>query len=230
MDISVIGSIKKNILSWLCIFISVCIVSYPHISIGLLTFIMLLFYSYYIHYIAHNVRNVFTIIHHYHHENNDFFAHISQILLEITFPIVLIPVYLLYNTIYFNPWVIGLYGFFYSTVHNVNYSILKVNNVHSRHHKNIFTNIGPDICDVIFKTKNSEDTTCENTIHYIPNVIIGTIIVLSLKYCCQNETVKTILIDILIFFLTFSLIFLFISALYLNNFYEKKDLEDCAMK
>ena len=226
MNISIICSIKKNILSWLCIFISVCIVSYPHISIGLFTFITLLFYSYFIHYIAHNIRNVFTIIHHYHHENNDFFAHISQILLEISFPSIFIPIYLLFDTIFFNPWVIGLYGFFYTTVHNVNYTILKVNNVHSRHHKNIFTNIGPDICDVIFNTKNEEDIAPENINHYIPNIIIGTIIVLTLKYMCQNQTIKTIFIDILIFFLIFSLIFLFISALYLNNFYEKKDLEN----
>ena len=65
----------------------------------------------------------------------------------------------------------------YITIHNINYTRLRVNNVHRLHHQSMNTNHGPDVCDIIFGTKSPLDTEVENTDHYIPNIIIGFIIV-----------------------------------------------------
>ena len=70
---------------------------------------------------------------------------------------------------------------FYCSVHNVNYSIFKVNKVHSLHHKEVNVNFGPDVCDVLFGTKHYSENSVENTNHYVPNILIITGIVIILK-------------------------------------------------
>ena len=54
-------------------------------------------------------------------------------------------------------WVMIFLYLVYTTTHNINYSIFHVNRTHELHHENIFTNMGPDICDILFETKNQEN-------------------------------------------------------------------------
>ena len=191
--ITVINSIKTNWMSWLCIIVAVVVISHQNIPLGILTFLLLMILAYLTHRSAHDyryvfgIKNIFTVLHHYHHEHHDFFSHFSQAQLELTFPIIFAPLYYLYGTIFVDPWIVFLFVLFYSSVHNINYAIFRVNNVHNLHHKHIHTNIGPDICDILFNSKNSRNTEVENTNHYIPNIIIGTIIVLAVKYLYENN-------------------------------------------
>jgi hypothetical protein len=214
-NINVITSIKTNYLSWIVIFLSVIIVSQPSIIAGFITFFSLLFFAYFVHRFSHYSRNVFTILHHYHHENNNFFSHFSQILLELSLGLTVLPYYYYLGTDYVDIWTTILFTLFYSTVHNYNYGKLRVNDVHYLHHKDIFTNIGPDVCDVAFNTKNQKNTEVENTNHYIPNLIIITAFVLVIKYLSTNSNIKDILINLLILFMSFSVLFVSISSVYL---------------
>ena len=113
-------------------------------------------------------------------------------------------------------WIILLFTLFYTTVHNINYGILHINDVHREHHDNIFCNIGPDICDVIFSTKCEKDTDVENTNHYIPNIIISTIILFIVKDICKNEYICNILIKLCTTLLVLFYIFLISSSIYLT--------------
>jgi hypothetical protein len=230
-ELTVYNSIKENYLSWICIYISVCIISYPNCIIGNITFIVLVFLSYFMHKFAHYKKNIFTILHHYHHENDNFFSHFSQILLEIMIPLVFIPIYIIYGTIFLNEWVILLYLMFYTTVHNINYARFRVNTVHYLHHKSIHTNIGPDVCDIMFHSKHPTDTCPENTNHYIPNIIIGTIVVLIIQYLYKNDTIKGVINKTVIYSSFISFLILLISSIYLvkdckwNDFFTFDDLD-----
>ena len=84
--------------------------------------------------------------------------------------------YYYYDTIFLDEWTLMFSTIFYSTIHNINYGYFRVNDVHSLHHKFPFTNVGPDLCDIMLNTKNKLNTTVENTNHYIPNIIIITIL------------------------------------------------------
>ena len=46
-----------------------------------------------------------------------------------------------------------MFGIFYTTVHNINYSIFHVNNIHEKHHNDVMYNYGPDIMDILMGTK-----------------------------------------------------------------------------
>ena len=221
-QITVINSIKTNWLSWLCIIIAIVVISHQNIPLGAFTFLLLMVAAYLTHRSAHdykyifNYKNIFTTIHHYHHENNNFFSHFSQMLLELTFPVIFVPLYYFYGTTFVDPWVVLLFVLFYSSVHNVNYAIFRVNNVHNLHHRHIHTNIGPDVCDIFFNSKHQSNTEVENTNHYIPNIILGTIVVLAVKYLYEtNPIVKEKLPMIVIIFLLTSLLFLWIASVYL---------------
>ena len=219
--ITAMDSLKQNWLSWCVILLCIFIISYPNVTIGYFTFFIFIFLAYFIHYSSHTNNNIFTTIHRYHHENNNFFSHFSQIILELSVSSFLIPFYYLGYSYVFNIWVVLLFTFFYTTIHNINYGQLHVNDVHSEHHNNMFCNIGPDICDIIFSTKSEKNVDVENTTHYIPNVIIGTILVLLLKYACQNEDTRNNLIYIYIVFIILVYIFLISSSLFL--FFNKKN-------
>ena len=90
-----------------------------------------------------------------------------------------------------------------------------MNDVHRLHHKDYLTNIGPDICDIIFGTKNPLNKSVENTNHYIPNVIIITIFIMFIKYLYTNKTYKNIINKITIYFLLFCLIVYITLSLYI---------------
>ena len=189
-----------------------------------MTFFVFLFFAYYSHLESHRKRNVFTILHHYHHENNNFLSHISQVLTELSFPVMIFPLYFIFGTIYFDEWILFLFAIFYSSVHNINYGMFRVNDVHYLHHQFMNTNIGPDICDVIFNSKNPKNNTVENTNHYIPNIIIGTAIVLLIKHFYnKNDFWKNWIIFGMRCFLGLSLSFSVIFSIYLYFFYHNSN-------
>jgi hypothetical protein len=92
----------------------------------------------------------------------------------------IIPLNYLFNILILDNWTIVLFYLFYTTVHNINYSIFHVNTIHEKHHKEVTTNIGPDICDILFDTKYDENI--ENTDHYILNILVAYIIVYYLSF------------------------------------------------
>jgi len=182
-NITLINCIKNNLLTWIIIFICITIISYPNIINGYFTFIILMLMAYFVHLLSHKYCNFFTKIHKYHHEHNDYFSYISQIFIELFFGLFFLN---LHSLILFEPSIIILFTLFYTTIHNINYGLLRVNDVHYLHHKNMFTNIGPDICDVIFNTKNNKNLYVEDISHYIPNIILITILILIFKYFFYN--------------------------------------------
>jgi len=190
------------------------------ITNNFVTFIFMLFLSYSMHYLAHAFP-ANTSVHLYHHNNTNIFSQFIQILLEFYALIILIPFSYLLNINILNPWIIIFGYIFYTTVHNINYSIFHVNNTHENHHLHVETNIGPDICDIIFDTKGGTDI--ENTDHYIVNVIASLIIVLVLNkiWVYSNDSFRTF------YQITFEIIFV-ISGLVLLFFTyylsEEKDL------
>ena len=215
---------KKNITTWIAFGISIAIIAKDNLFKGILTFLVMLFLVYIIHYEAHYERNWLTISHHYHHENNNFFSHGIQILLEMHFGL-FFPVvnqYCMSNIL--DRWTIILLYLIYTTLHNINYSILHINKTHELHHKNIMTNMGPDICDIIGRTKNQTikdtDEYIEDTSHYIPNIILCTMVVALLKYLYENPIYR-LMIDTfgMATFATISVI-IAISNSYLLFFYK----------
>jgi hypothetical protein len=130
------------------------------------------------------------------------------------------PFYYFLGDQFINIWTAISFILFYSTVHNINYGQLRVNDVHFMHHMDIYTNIGPDICDVAFNTKNPKNTEVENTYHYIPNIIIITIVVMLLKYLSKNNDIKNIFVNSLIGFISSCILFISISSSYLYFNYD----------
>lgn len=207
-NVTVFKSIRKNINSWACIFVALYFLSdnYPT---GLLTFLFLFFLSYFLHIQSHEYTNFLTLAHRYHHAHNNFFSHFIQYVIELGAPVIFLLIYYLFGTILVDKWVVLFTAPFYSSIHNINYGYFKVNQVHSLHHSNPTTNVGPDICDILFATKHPGDPI-EDTSHYIPNIIILAVCVLLLKRYCNHDTLFTYIIYFLILsaitFLIFSLV------------------------
>lgn len=219
--LNVLESIKINYLSWIFIISSIVLVSYPSIIAGFITFFTFFLLSYFAHSSIHTNKNLLTILHHYHHNNDNFFSHFSQILFELFSSIMVFLMYYVCN-IYLgydiiNIWIGLLYILFYSSIHNYNYGQLKINKVHYLHHKNMFTNIGPDICDIAFNTKHPNNKTPENTNHYIPNIILITTFILFLKYLCIDENIRNYLLKIFTLIMTIVFLFLLTSSIYLHK-------------
>lgn len=195
--ITLLNSIIENWATWVITFISIYLIT-ANVFKGFATYILLTFLVYFSHIINHLFVNVFTSLHQYHHINDNFFSHFIQVVIELAlFPVLFYIIYYIFGTIFIDGWIIFFATLVYSTVHNINYGLFHVNNVHSLHHNNVFTNMGPDVCDVIFGTKNKQNSTVENTNHYIPNIIIITILTLYLKYLCLNVSIKNILFKLL---------------------------------
>ena len=224
---NLVFSFRKNLKSWGCFILAIFLISKnTSFSRGLATLVVMLFLVYWIHWESHVERNWFTISHHYHHEENNWFSHGIQILLEFQFGLAL-PVLneFLFDNI-LDKWVIIFLYIFYSSVHNINYSMFHINKTHELHHENIFTNIGPDVCDILFETKNdsiiNEDGYIEDTSHYIPNIMIGMFVVLILRNLYKDPGIK-IVMDVWSYIcLAIVSLIIIISNTYLINFYEKK--------
>jgi hypothetical protein len=117
----------------------------------------------------------------------------------------------------------------YITVHNINYSIVRVNNVHRMHHGDVHYNHGPDVCDILFGTKHPSETTVENTDHYIPNILFGFVFLYGIQYLWNNNFIyKCYLKNTGYAILILSLIIYVITSIYLWFFtdFPKKWYDD----
>lgn len=201
-------SILLNYKSWVVTSFALLFIN-NNILTSYISFAIMLFVVHIAHYVNHfDSSYPFNVVHLYHHNNNNMSSHLLQILLEFfSLLFILVLKYLIifqYGVNVFpfiNDWTIVFCYFFYTTVHNINYSIFHVNKIHEIHHKTYMKNIGPDISDIIFGTKLNPETDIENTDHYIFNVIVSALIVLCLKYLFnKNPILKYVFI--IIYFVT----------------------------
>ena len=183
-------SIAFNYKSWIVYLLCSWIICDFNVLIGCICFI----YSYFACYLGHSLMhteffycNLYSISHNHHHLNSEWFGFILNCLTEyLTLTNNIVTKYVAQqfgfgNLFFINEWVIFLMYFMYTSVHNINYSILRVNNYHVKHHENVYSNIGPDFYDSIFHTKNEDTPLHESTDHYIPNTLVAFVIVLLLK-------------------------------------------------
>ena len=82
-----------------------------------------------------------------------------------------------------NITVVIFWSLLYTTVHNINYSILECSE-HINHHYFPNTNFGIDLLDIIFETKYEKDSV-EVLNHIIPNIIVITALILYIKRFMQ---------------------------------------------
>lgn len=165
-----------------------------------LTAIVCFLYSYFACYLGHRLMhtdvfycNMYSIAHcHHHRSSDDIFAHITNCLTEfLTLANNIVLKYIwegfqLSSLFFIDKWMILFLYFIYTTVHNINYGMLMVNNYHFYHHLKPETNIGPDFYDILFGTKNIDTPNNENIDHYIPNILFGFAGVMLLKTTYTN--------------------------------------------
>ena len=60
-NITAYNNIKKNIVSWLLIGLTVSIISYPNILLGITTFFFFMFIAYFYHVVTHVHKNIFQL-------------------------------------------------------------------------------------------------------------------------------------------------------------------------
>lgn len=134
--------------------------------------------------------------HIYHHEHTDWTSHAIQVCVELAASFS--PMVILYyfmdlkdNVFLFDPYVFMLFSIFYTSVHNVNYGMFHVNQTHYKHHLDYAVNYGPDICDIVFNTKYPENDV-ENTDHYIPNILVATVLTYLFRHFYERTEHKGI--------------------------------------
>jgi|TARA_B110000093_G_C12966701_1_gene409979 hypothetical protein len=218
-----IESLKMNYKSWLTIFVCVLILSKNDPGKGFLSFGFMVLLAYFVHRASHDKRNLLSICHHYHHENNNVFSHFIQYILEFLSACMNYGIELIYPLGLLDNWVILFFYFFYTTLHNINYSIFHVNKIHEYHHENINTNIGPDICDVFFQSKKDApiEHYLENTDHYIPNILFGFIMVILLRHFYEKEEWRPLMDKIVRIIVPSAFIIFMVSSIYLVKIDQK---------
>lgn len=184
-----------NYKTWILYFICSSIICDYNMILGIITFL----YTYYVSYMGHKLlhvdafyTNIYAISHGYHHINSGTFSVIISAMTEfLTLTNNIMAKYLydqfhLWDLFFINEWMILFVYLLYTTTHNINYSIFRVNNYHAKHHQIYDTNIGPDFFDLIFDTKSKETPESELIDHFIPNIIGSFIIVIAFKYFYNN--------------------------------------------
>jgi len=131
--------------------------------------------------------NIYSISHYSHHFNTSWQSYFISFLTEyltlannIIFKYFFIQ-FELFDLFFINEWMILFLFLLYTTVHNINYSILKVNNYHTKHHEMLNSNLGPDFFDLLFNTKNIETLNNELIDHFVPNIIGCFLLIIILK-------------------------------------------------
>lgn len=193
--LSYIGrSLKLNYKSWIMMLVSCLVLSYNELflTMSIIQYVLSILYLYLAHRVAHwPIFFLFNRAHIYHHENTDWFSHAIQVCIEIS--TLMSPTILIYYTNLLgiiDPFICLFFTFLYITIHNVNYGYFKINNVHSKHHEDYNVNYGPEICDIIFKTKYPNNSI-ENTDHFIPNIILSTLLVYLIRHYYKKSNNKS---------------------------------------
>jgi hypothetical protein len=231
----ILESIKINYKFWIVLWASLFVISSENNLDTIITFIVIMSFFYFIHLINH-IWNIYPLnaVHLYHHDHDNWFSYIMEIVLEfiwiISFIIGKLSLKALFNInfAFLNSYLIIFFYLIYTTVHNINYSIFHVNNVHEYHHKDQTKNIGPDICDLVYGTKHNSTHNIENTDHYLPNIIGSLLLVLFLKYIntlINNNLLITnitillyTLLSIVLFYGTYVIIFYDIDKYFEDNY------------
>jgi hypothetical protein len=222
----IVKSLKINYIFWIILWISLFIISRENKLDTIFTFIVIMCFFYFIHLINH-YYDIYPLnaVHLYHHDHDDIFSYILEIILEfiwiISFIIGKLSIKTFFNIQFnfLNSYLIIFFYIIYTTVHNINYTIFHVNNVHEYHHKDQKTNMGPDICDIIFNTKHDNENNIENMNHYIPNILFSLLIVLFLKYINDYINNSLLISNILLIIYTILFIILCIGT-YIIIFYD----------
>ena len=220
-----IKSITLNYKSWIAIMCAVIMIS-TNISKSMFSFFYTVFIAYYFHLSCHvETSYPFNAVHSYHHTHSNYMAHILQIMLEFVSILSIVVINNTLNLNLFCIWSVILFYIFYTTVHNINYSIYHVNHIHEKHHEILLLNVGPDICDILFDTKLNPETDLENTDHYINNITVSAIIVYIIQQIYyKNKTNATIINSVFsITYINFCLVLviativIFLGDIYQNN-------------
>ena len=190
---NIIKSIKINYKTYLTFLLVPYFLSYKNYISGYVITILGLFYVYFGHMFYHSSYSiVFYFIHTYHHDHHDYASVYQEVIMEFLGITLIILILSILNDIkhikyLYDPYILLYYFFFYSTVHFFNYTFLKCNHYHSKHHEKIDSNYFPDICDIIFCTKYKDDLNyIENTDHWFLNIIGSTFIVYLIKKYFEN--------------------------------------------
>lgn len=211
---AVLDAILINYKSWI-LYITCCIIICNDKSLvpAFITFIYAYFTCYAGHRFMHmenSYCNMYSISHYNHHVSDKLFGFVTNCITE--FLLIMNNIVLKYvfnafeivNLFFVDEWVMFFLYIIYTTVHNINYAVLKVNTYHIEHHKLESSNIGPDFFDLLFGTKNQKTIENEQIDHFIPNIIFSFLVVLFLKHI-YNHTDKflcKIIFAFLWFFLT----------------------------
>lgn len=142
---------------------------------------ILYYFSYFIHRLFHyfpkNI-NIHTLFHHSKRGRilAKYFNLFVEFLLNVTFFIIFYYIQKLLHIAFVPEIIIFYYGFIYTSVHIINYSIFHCANSHVLHHENSHDinktcNYGPDLLDHLFST-NCNDKV-ENYDHILLNIIIS---------------------------------------------------------
>jgi sterol desaturase/sphingolipid hydroxylase (fatty acid hydroxylase superfamily) len=148
---------------------------------------ILYFYSYFVHRLLHSLPSIFNFHTNLHHNkllNSNKIQQISNLFLELVTNISFFVIFYYVQKILFNSCipdiVIFYYGFIYTSIHIINYSIIHTSQSHVLHHttsEQLYTkccNYGPDLADHIFNTNYNNEI--ENYNHIIPNSILSFLI------------------------------------------------------
>jgi len=225
---NIIHSISMNYKSWLCIIFSLYIIKTKSLFITFMNFIIFMIFSHISHLSLH-LHSIYpmNIVHIYHHSHTNLLSHIIQEVLEFaTLMSIIVFKYISKSELmmYVDDWTLLLFYLFYTTVHNINYGIFKVNNVHKIHHEVLYKNMGPDICDIIFNTKYKPELGLENTDHYIPNIIASTIIVKISQFLWNHKSNNKLICESVIkTIISISILFLCVISVKLHL----DDINDC---
>ncbi len=155
---------------------------------AIITGIILYFWAYFIHVLAHNVPDYMNP-HKYHHTpsiNHTWWAMLIESIVNIlgsggaSLIILNILIEKYFNVTILDNYTLLYTTFLYTSFHMINYHYLKVQ-THKLHHDYEKYNFGPDIMDILFKTKVDKDEI-ENMNHAtINSILILTFILLSFK-------------------------------------------------
>jgi hypothetical protein len=204
--LSVYQNYKWWISALICLFVlNQCQINKKYLY-SFLTFISIMIYSQIFHYLLHvNTFYPMNVIHVYHHSVSSWLSNFLEIIFEsivLFYP--LMTFYLYYHYLHFfniqikwidelvsicDYWTIVFYMGFYVTMHNINYSILKVNHIHRIHHEELLRNMSPDIFDILFFTKD-DITDVENMDHMILNLYISLVFALILQKIYNSSIIK----------------------------------------
>jgi len=224
---NIIKSIIINYKTYIALLIVPYLLTSDNFISGYVITILGLFYIYFGHIFYHSPYSfIFFFIHTYHHDHNDSASVYQEIIMEFLGIMLVVLVLTVINDIkhinyIYDPYIILYYFFFYASVHFLNYTFLRINNYHYKHHKSIESNYFPDICDIIFNTKYNNNTDyIENTDHWFFNIIGSATVAYFIKKYVEkssNHIQKNIKYSFMFIYLSLALyMFIFAGSNFFN--------------